>query len=163
VIEETALILSCDGDYADVETKPQSSCGGCESSGVCGAGVFSKVFGNRTTVVRILNSIQAKPGDQVVIGLQESVLSKVSFVFYIVPIVTMLLMAVLGQEMAMRLEYESYDLYAILGGVIGFILGFGLVRIFANKVQGDSRYQPVMLRMATSERVKFDIEPKLPA
>jgi sigma-E factor negative regulatory protein RseC len=163
VIEETALILNCDGEYADIETKPQSSCGGCESSGVCGAGVFSKVFGNRKTVVRIVNSVGAKPGDQVIIGLQESALSKVSFIFYIVPILSMLLMAILGQEFALKLGYESYDLFAILGGVIGFILGFGLVRLFANKVQGDSRYQPVMLRFATSEKVKFDIEPKLPA
>jgi sigma-E factor negative regulatory protein RseC len=163
VIEEIALVLNCDGGYADVETKPQSSCGSCSSSGVCGAGVFSKVFGNRKTVVRITNSIDAKPGDQVIIGLQESALSKVSLVFYLVPIVTMLLLALLGQESAIRFGYESQDLFAILGGVAGFFGGLGLVRLFALKVHGDSRYQPVMLRFATSEKVKFDIDPKLPA
>jgi sigma-E factor negative regulatory protein RseC len=163
VIEEVALVLNCDDKYADIETKPQSSCGGCESSGVCGAGVFSKVFGNRKTVVRVENSIKAKPGDQVIIGLQESALSKVSLVFYLVPIVAMLVLALLGQESAIRMEYESHDLFAILGGTAGFLLGLGLIKIFAKKVQNDSRYQPVMLRFATSEKVKFDIDPKLPA
>lgn len=163
MIEEVALVLNCDGEYADIETKPQSSCGGCSSSSVCGAGVFSKVFGNRKTVVRVLNSIHAKTGDQVIIGLQESALSKVSLVFYIVPIVSMLLLAVLGQESAVRFGYESYDLFAILGGVVGFLSGLSLVRLFAKRVQNDSRYQPVLLRFASSEKVKFNIDPKFPA
>ena len=163
MIEETALILSCEGEFASIETKPQSSCGGCASSGVCGAGVFSKIFGNKKTVVRVINSIHAKPGDQVIIGLQESALSTVSMVFYLVPIVSMILLAVLGQWLATIFGFTPYDLFAILGGVVGFLAGFGLVRQFAKRVQNDSRYQPVMLRLATSERVKFDIEPKLPA
>ena len=163
MIEEVALVLNCDGDFADVETKPQSSCGSCSSSGVCGAGVFSKVFGNRKTVVRVTNSIDAKAGDQVIIGLQESALSKVSLVFYMVPIISMMLLAVLGQEFAVRVGYASNDLFAILGGVVGFMIGLGLVRVFAKRVQGDRRYQPVLLRFAKSERVKFDIDPKLPA
>ncbi len=163
MIEETAFVLSCDGEYSDIETKPQSSCGGCASSGVCGTGVFSKVFGNRQTVVRVVNSIDAKPGDQVIIGLQESALSRVSLVFYLLPVISMLLLAVLGQELAISMGYKSPDLFAILGGGIGLVAGFSFVRIFAKKVENDSRYQPVMLRFATSERVKFDIEPKLPA
>lgn len=163
MIEETALILSCDGEYADIETKPQASCGGCASSGVCGTGVFSKVFGNRKTVVRIVNSIKAKPGDQIVIGLQESALSRVSVVFYLVPILSMILFALFGQEMAIRFGYPSLDPFAILGGAVGLFSGLWLVRKFSKKVQQDSRYQPVMLRFATSEKVAFDIKPKLPA
>jgi sigma-E factor negative regulatory protein RseC len=163
VIEETALVLNCDGEYADIETKPQSSCGGCATSSVCGTGVFSKVFGNRKTVVRVVNSIEAKAGDQVIIGLQESALSRVSMVFYLVPIISMIMLAVLGNESAIRLGYELHDLFAIVGGIIGFFAGLGFVKMFAKKVEGDSLYQPVMLRFATSERVKFDIEPKLPA
>lgn len=163
MIEETALILNCEGEYADIETKPQSSCGGCASSGVCGTGVFSKVFGNRKTVVRVVNSLKAKPGDQVIIGLQESALSRVSMVFYMVPLISMILLAVLGQEMAISLGYASYDPFAILGGGIGLFTGLWLVRIFSKRVQEDARYQPVMLRFATSEKVAFDIKPKLPA
>jgi sigma-E factor negative regulatory protein RseC len=163
VIEEIALILNCDGEYADIETRPQSSCGGCASSGVCGSGVFSKVFGNRKTVVRVVNSIKAKPGDQVIIGLQEAALSRVSMVFYLVPLVFMILLAVLGQEMAISLGYLSHDLFAILGGGVGLFAGLWLVRLFSRKVQSDPRYQPVMLRFATSEKVSFNIKPKLPA
>ncbi len=163
MIEETALILNCDGEYADIETKPQGSCGGCASSGVCGTGVFSKVFGNRKTVVRVVNSLEAKTGDQVVIGLQESALSRVSMVFYLVPLFAMILLAIVGQEMAIRMGYLSQDPFAILGGGIGLLTGLWLVRVFARKVQEDPRYQPVMLRFATSEKVAFDIKPKLPA
>lgn len=163
MIEETALVLNCDGEYADIETKPQSSCGGCASSGVCGAGVFSKVFGNRKTVVRVENSIKAKPGDQVIIGLQEASLSRVSFVFYLVPLLTMIVLALLGQEMAIKLGSQLHDPFAILGGGIGLFAGLWLARVFAKRVQQDPRYQPVMLRFAASEKVSFDIKPKLPA
>ncbi len=163
MIEETALILNCDGEYADIETKPQSSCGGCASSGVCGTGVFSKVFGQRKTVVRVVNTLQAKPGEQVIIGLQESALARVSMVFYLAPIIAMILAALLGQEMAIRLGYVSQDPLAILGGAVGLFAGLWLVRLFSRTVEADSRYQPVMLRLATSEKVVFDCEPKLPA
>ncbi len=163
MIEETALILNCEGEYADIETKPQGSCGGCASSEVCGTSAFAKVFGNRRTVVRVVNSLDAKTGDRVIIGLQESALTRVSMIFYMVPIVLMILLALLGQELAIGFALISHDLMAIIGGAIGFIAGLGFVRMFAKKVQKDSRYQPVMLRFATSERVSFNIEPKLPA
>ncbi len=163
MIEESAHVLSCKGEFAYLETKPQSSCGGCASSGVCGTGVFSKVFGNKKTAVRVVNSIHAKPGDLVIIGLQESALSKISLVFYMVPIVSMILLSALGQWLATTFGITPPDLFAILGGVVGFMVGFVFVRLFAKRVQDDSSYQPVMLRLATSERVNFDIEPKLPA
>ncbi len=163
MIEETALILNCEGEYADIETKPQSSCGGCSSSGVCGTGVFSKVLGNRTTAIRIINSINAKPGDQVVIGLQESALSRVSMIFYLVPILSMILLALLGQEISISYGYMSHDPSAIFGGAVGLFAGLWFVRVFSKRIYGDSRYQPVMLRFATSEKVVFDTKPKLPA
>jgi sigma-E factor negative regulatory protein RseC len=163
VIEEHALILSCEGEYATIETKPQGACGSCSSSGVCGTSVFAKAFGNRRTEMRVLNSIQAKPGDQVIIGLQDSALTKVSLVFYMVPILSMLLFAILGQNMATVFGYAAHDSFAIIGGVSGLVVGLVLVRIFANRVQQDSRYQPVMLRFAASDKVKFDINPHLPA
>ncbi len=163
MIEENALILSCEGDYASIETRPQGACGSCSSSEVCGTSVFAKAFGNRRTVMRVPNSIQAKPGDQVIIGLQDSALTKVSMVFYMVPIISMILCAIFGQGMASMFGYVSHDKFAIIGGVFGFIAGLGLVRIFSGKIQKDSRYQPVMLRFAASEKVTFDINPKLPA
>lgn len=163
MIEETALVLSCEGEVADIETRPQGGCGSCASSGTCGVGVFAKVFGNRKTVVSVVNCLHAKPGDQVIIGLQESALSKASLVFYLVPIVSMILFAILAQAIAIRFGSTASDPAAIIGGVIGMIAGLGVVRIFARKVQSDSRYQPIMLRFASSERVKFDINPKLSA
>lgn len=163
MIEETALILHCDGEFADIETKPQGSCGGCASSGVCGVGVFSKVFGNRKTAIRVINSINAKPGDQVIIGLQESALSRVSVIFYMVPIVSMILIAVLGQEISISYGNSSHDLFATIGGSIGLFTGLWFVRKFSKRIYGDSRYQPVMMRFATSEKVVFDTKPKLPA
>lgn len=163
MIEETALIVNCDGEYADIETRPQGSCGGCASSGVCGVGVFSKVFGNRKTTFKIVNSINAKPGDQVIIGLQESTLSRVSAVFYLVPIVAMLLLAFLGKVLSISLGYLSHDLFETFGGIVGLFGGLWSVRLLAQRTYGDSRYQPVILRFATSEKVSFDIKPKLPA
>jgi sigma-E factor negative regulatory protein RseC len=163
VIEETALILSCDGEYASIETQPQGSCGSCASSGVCGTGVFAKVLGQRKTSIKIKNSINAKPGDQVIIGLQESALSKTSMIFYLVPIVSMILIAFVGKQISASLGYLSHDPLEILGGSVGLFAGLWFVRLFAQGMYGDSRYQPVMLRFATSNKVVFATKPTLPA
>ncbi len=163
MIEETALILGCEGEYADIETQPRGACGSCASSGVCGTGVFAKVVGRRKTSIRITNSINAKPGDQVVIGLQESALARTSMVFYLVPIVSMILTALVFQQISIGLGYLSHDPLEIFGGSVGLFGGLWFVRVFAQRIYGDSRYQPVMLRFATSEKVVFDTKPTFPA
>ncbi len=146
MIEESGVVIKCTGEFADVETERKSSCGGCSANVVCGTAVLAKVFGRRRSIVRVVNSIEAKEGDMVVVGLQDGVLVRSSFVFYIVPIITMIAGAILSEVFAGRLGLTITEPISIIGGLLGLMLGLWLARRFSDKVSTDEHYQVVMLR-----------------
>jgi sigma-E factor negative regulatory protein RseC len=158
VIEENATVTRCDGEFAEVETEPKSSCGSCSASGVCGTAALAKVFGNRRNRVRVLNPIGALPGDQVVVGLQESALARVSFVFYMVPIIGLFAGAIMGQSVGLRFGSSNAELISIMGGLLGLIFGFFLVRVFSQRTATDDQYRAVILRQAGKMKVDFRVD-----
>jgi sigma-E factor negative regulatory protein RseC len=158
VIEENATVTRCDGEFAEVETERKSSCGSCSATGVCGTAALAKVFGNRPSIVRVLNPIGAKPGDNVVVGIQESVLVRVSFVFYMIPIVGLIAGAIAGQSMALRFGSSGVELISIIGGLLGLMFGLYLVRRFSIRTATDERYRAVILRRAEQVKVDFRAE-----
>ncbi len=159
MIEESGVVINCAGEFADVETERKSSCGGCSASGVCGAGVLAKVFGRRRSIVRVVNSIDAQAGDRVVVGLPDGALVRGSFVFYVVPLLTMIVGAMLGEASSVALGFASTEPFSIIGGLLGLICGMFLARIFSDRVSSDERYQVVMLR---HDRRSVGVEVKAP-
>ena len=156
VIEETAVVLSCDNsEFAYVEVHPKSSCGGCSASGVCGTAALSKVFGNKPTVTRVYNTLGVKPGVRVVIGIHEKALSRISVMFYLVPLIALIILALLGQSLATWLGFTAQEPFTILSGLVGLMVGLYLTRRFSERVNRDERYQPVMLRYADSSTVEL--------
>jgi sigma-E factor negative regulatory protein RseC len=157
VIEESAVVISCTGEFADIETERKSSCGGCSANGVCGVGVLAKVFGRRRSIVRVVNSINAKEGDRVIVGLQDGALVRGSFVFYIVPILTMIAGAIFSDMFAVWVGLTTTEPFSIFGGLLGLMFGLLLARRFSETVSTDERYRVVMLRHEhQSVNVKFD-------
>ncbi len=146
MIEETGHIISRDGDYAWVETQRKSACSSCSASKGCGTGALSKFYANRFSRVRALNNIDAAPGEAVVIGLQEEALVRGSLAVYGLPLLSLLLMALLGNAVAVEKGMQEPDGLVALFGIAGLLLGFFLVRQFNQKISHDDRYQPVILR-----------------
>jgi sigma-E factor negative regulatory protein RseC len=158
MIEEQAVVISCEGDSAEVETQRKSACGDCSASGVCGTAAVTQMFGNRRSVLRVANPIAARPGDRVVIGVEDSVITYASFISYMVPVFALILTAILSQFIAARLGVVATEPYAILGGLFGLTFGLLLVRRFSNRINQDRRYQPAILRLARNT-VTVDFKP----
>ncbi len=150
MIEETALVVECNGAQAWVETQRSSTCGSCAARKDCGTGALSKVLGRKTVHLRVLNRIDAKPGEEVVVGLNEGALVRGSIVVYILPLLCLFLFALLGQFLAAQLKFDSTQLASIFFGGIGLALGMLWVRRFSMKISQNPRYQPVILRRAAS-------------
>lgn len=146
MIEETGQIVSCDGDYAWVETERSSACSNCSANKGCGTGALSKVYANRFSRVKALNQIDAAPGAAVVLGLQEDALVRGSLAVYGLPLLGLLLMAILGDVLANKMGFEEADGVITIFGIVGLLLGFYLVRLFSRKISHDERYQPIVLR-----------------
>ena len=149
MIEEQGEIIRTEGEFAWVRTQRKSTCGQCSAQKGCGTSVFSKVLGNKLVEFKAINKIAASAGDQVILGLHESVLIKSAAMMYILPLLAMFLFAMLatyiGQSFGNELSQAGISLFAMLGLLAGFIGA----RLFARAHQSDERYHPVVLRRIT--------------
>jgi len=148
VIEETVQITTTEGELAWVESvQRKTSCGHCVAQSSCGTSVLSKVLGRRALTLVAHNPIGARPGDRVVIGLHDDALVRGSLAVYLTPLLMMLAAALAGEA----LFAQANDGLVALLGLAGLALGFAWVRRFGSRAANDSRYRPVILRMAPEE------------
>ena len=156
MIEETAVIIDCDGEYAQAETERSSACGSCSAKAACDTAALKEETNNKQEVVlRVLNPIGAQPGERVVVGFEEGALTKASLAFYAVPLAGFILFALLGQGIAQWLKISAEPV-AVLGGILGLSLGLLWLRRFEDKVVHDKQYQAVVLRRAGESKIAVD-------
>ncbi len=151
MIEETAVILECEGEYAQVQTERSSACGSCASRSACEtASLKEEAERSPDAVLQALNPIAAKPGERVVIGFEEAALTKASMAFYAVPLASFILFALIGQWLA------ASESAAALGGVFGLAVGLLWLRRFSTKVSQNEHYQAVVLRRVSESTVSLE-------
>ena len=153
MIEESAKVVELDGEYVVIETIRKSTCGSCEAKSGCGTAVLSKVMGNRASRMRLRNTISARVDDQIILGLQERALVQTSFLFYLTPLFSCFLFALLGRY----IDNGAGELATVLCGLSGLFAGLYFVKWLSVKLELDSRYQAVMLRHdVSSQEVLFN-------
>jgi sigma-E factor negative regulatory protein RseC len=160
MLEETAHVVRVEGQDAWVETGRRSGCAGCGAAGGCGVGVLSKVLGRRDAPLRVSSNQPLQPGDEVIIGIDESALVQASLAVYLVPLVLMLAGAALGVY-ARSLGLVEGEGLTVLLGALGFGAGVGWLGRYTRRVRCSPRFQPVVLRravpVAPSASVKNDL------
>lgn len=147
MIEETAIVTKCDGEFAWVEAQRQSTCSSCGANKACGTGVLSKVVGRKISRMKALNPIDARPGETVVVGLNEAALLKGSLAVYLMPLLFMLAFAVTGKLLAAQMLWSG-EAPVVLFAVIGLGVAAIWLRRFTRRIEQDRRYQAVLLRRA---------------
>ncbi len=147
MIEESAQVVSVEGEYAWVESERRSSCSSCSAKG-CGTGALSKVLGARVQRMKARNPINAVAGDEVVIGIDESILLKGSLYVYIVPLLLMLIGGLFGEVLAPQWGSDGEGL-SLLFGLIGLAGGLFWLRRFNHNAADDPRYTAEILRICS--------------
>jgi sigma-E factor negative regulatory protein RseC len=157
MIEENAIILTLEKEsdnesIATLEVVRKTACGLCGQTRGCGNAVWGKLFAHRQASFKAKNSIDAKVGDSVIVGIDESAVMKSALYLYIVPLVTMLMGAILVAQLTRS------DLMAIVGAILGLIGGFVWVKGHAS---GQAYYQinqPRILRLDHTQSDQAFIE-----
>ncbi len=146
MIEQTARVVSLERGCAWVEPLSVGNCGGCsaKSSSCSSSGAFDflKPAGEK---IYVQNPIHARPGDEVVIGMQSNTLLFYSLFAYLLPLLSMLVFAILGNELFAALNMHA-DFGAILAGVGGLWSGFKLAGWLAQNMSRSDDSAPVILR-----------------
>ena len=150
MIEEAATIVSCRGDYAEVETERREACGSCAVGQGCGAALLARVFGSRSSRLRVDNPIQAAPGDRVIVGVPESGVVAASMVLYLTPLLGLILFASLGQLGAAWSGVEADEWPSVLAGLLGLASGLLVARYLGRSDRFLRRARPVILRRQVS-------------
>lgn len=149
MIEQSGQVIAVEGDEAVVRTARQSSCGSCSNKS-CGTGALSEIFADKAITLRVDNLINARPGDQVLLGISEAALVRGSLIIYLLPILALFFGAWFAELMAVQLHMQS-ELAAPLGGFLALALAFAWIRLTHQKHKNDARFRATLLRHAGNQ------------
>ena len=106
MISEQGIVKRTVGTKAWVVTTRSEMCEACASQGAC-----TVLGGGKEMEVEAINVAQAKPGDQVLLTLEDQSLIKLSFLVYMFPILALIAGAALGQSGASPFDQSRVGLF----------------------------------------------------
>jgi len=121
---------------------------------------LSGFFAARQHEVKALNPIGAQPGEEVIVGIHESVLVWGSAWLYLFPLLSLLAGSLLAKSAAGFFALNGGELPVILGGLAGMLAGFFGLHAYQTyrsaKGTDQTRQQAVILRrMANADVLHF--------
>lgn len=158
MIEQEAVVVSVSDGKAEVEIRRQTACGGCQAGGACGTSLIAQLFERRINFLSVDNAAAAVPGDRVVIGLDDSVLQRASFIVYALPLIGLLLGALFGEMLAEIFRAASREPLAIFMGLLGMLAALAWVRRYSQRCHDDPRYRPRILRVLPRPIITMKIQ-----
>ncbi|QTR49593.1 SoxR reducing system RseC family protein [Candidatus Thiothrix anitrata] len=151
MIEQTATVVSVEAGYAWVVPQQRAGgCGACKSGGSCAtSSPLAFLSSKESQKMRVLNPLYARPGDQVVVGMQGEALVVYSLLAYLVPLLALLFAAFVGREAFAFLGFNT-ELGAMLAGVAGLLGGLRFANLLSVRSLDTANFQPVILRTKES-------------
>ena len=145
IIEEPGVIVSLDGNYASVAPLSHTGCQSCASSGSCGTSLLAPLFGSKKRLLVAENTINARPGDEIIIGLNRTALVVASLMVYLLPLLVLILAAVAGEALALASGLEDGEIIAILSGLGGAWLTFIFVSRVIRSALFSAFFEPILI------------------
>ncbi|BBL99964.1 SoxR reducing system RseC family protein [Microbulbifer sp. GL-2] len=143
MLEERGRIVAIETDAVWVETTQRSACNGCEAKSGCGTGLLGDFFSSSTRVRAVLNGLPADKislNDIAVIGIAENALTSSTLLVYMVPLISLVLVALLG-------DHLFAEIGAVTGALLGLLTGALGVRWYSRRQSTNPTYTPVVLRI----------------
>ncbi len=123
MLEMRAVVVSVQGEQAEISPLGGGGCGHCDDTNGCGSGKLSQMFcGSQTRKFMVRNQAGARVGDEVNVSLPAGILLRSSWRMYLLPLLLMLGGGLIGASLAG--ETASRDGFALLGSMIGLVSGF---------------------------------------
>ncbi len=98
ITERARVVDISESGQLELEVQRQTACGNCEVQGACGVGALGRLLGIRKPRLSLPGNATVKKGDIVTIGIPEGALVRTSLLLYLLPLVSLLLVAVLGES-----------------------------------------------------------------
>lgn len=152
MVEQEARVITVEGDQLMLEAEIKSSCQSCEVKSGCGTSVLSKWLGKKFTHFQAKNTVDARVGDQVVVGLSETALVHGSLAIYFLPLLGMISFA-LAADALLSQGGGAQDLMVALSGFAGFGVALVLCRRYLANERLKRELTPVVLRKVIDPKI----------
>lgn len=140
-MRETGTVVAAGGGRAQVRVIPSDACATC---GRC----LLQVRG-QSTIIEAVDRLGSKPGDLVELEIESRHLVKAAAVLYLLPLALAALGYLAGRWLAGGAA-RAAELGGLAGGVLSFVVSFGLLRRFDGRAQAAGSYLPVVVRTVES-------------
>ena len=132
MIQETAVVTKQDSLGLWVEARREGQCHSCSAKNGCGHRLLNSVHSARINQLRVTSEDAAvlekvKVGDCVTIGIEENQILKLSLLFYVVPLLSLLAFVVILNMLGFS------ELYLILVAGFGLFAGLKTVKWMARR------------------------------
>jgi sigma-E factor negative regulatory protein RseC len=127
-----------------VKTVRSSACKSCASRHSCNSDHSSKEM-----EVEAINSAGASVGDRIVLSIQTSSLLKATFLIYIIPILSMLVGAFLGQKLAFDNGNQDPSGFSALMAFLFLGVAVLFIKFIGKSMSLKKEYTPTIVRIVT--------------
>lgn len=142
MIEEQARVLDWRNGRALLWVDRSSACGSCKARAACGQGLARSLTGKAAGhELEVACSTPLRPGDQVVLAVDENLLVRGALLVYLLPLLALLLGALLGQWL------QASEGVSIVLGFAGFAAAFGWLALRNRQYAKQACMQPKVVRV----------------
>ncbi len=143
---EEGIVTKVDQDRTWVRVRRSSMCEGCKTRGAC-----YTLSGDKDMESEVSNPIGARVGDRVVLQISSGSLLKASFLFYMVPVLFLVVGIVLGMKLGSRYGGDP-EIFAALTGIAAAALSFLIIKIFSRRFRDNEAYKPEIIKIINSKK-----------
>ncbi len=147
MIEERGVVVEIKDKFAFVQTQRDNICGHCAGNKSCGTASLARVVGQKESLVKVINQKNVKVGDRVVIGVAEDALLKSSLALYLIPLLSLFILAIAYESLAIFFGWPNYEILTALAGMLGLFAGLNWVKRISVKMSEDMKYQPEIIKI----------------
>ena len=138
---EEGTITRVSEDKAWVRVRRGSMCDACNCRSAC-----STLGGNEIMEAEALNVANGQPGDRVILNIPSKSVWKISFIFYMLPVLSLIAGVIAGMKLAPHYSLEP-ELGALILGALGCIFSILIIKLFARHVSKNREYIPEVIRV----------------
>lgn len=142
---EEGTITKVEGEKTWVLVRRSSMCEGCKSKRTC-----NTLSNSMNMESEAINTVGGKVGDRVLLKIESGSLLKISFIFYMIPVLALLVGAIIGIEVGTYLKSDP-ELFSLLIGIITCAISFLIIRIFAKRLYKNKSYIPEIIRIVSTD------------
>jgi sigma-E factor negative regulatory protein RseC len=103
MLEQQGQVVATTGGRVSVRLGGRSGCAACDAGRGCGAGLFGRLLRRRPVVLEFDNHLDARCGEEVLVGVSEQWFLRLVARFYLVPLLAGLGGAALGHHVSVML------------------------------------------------------------